>query len=450
MGIDDSHWGSERFELNRNGQITQRTFTPHKGSQRQFVTLFGYDSELNLNETASATQYTDNVVPISQAILTKEARHYDNAGRVVQVGRFTYHYDECGRAIQKVERKEGFRPQATRFTWDEHDRLTRIELPNGERWRYRYDAFGRRVAKECEQGAQASHQVHYLYDGAQVIQQTLKTANGEALQSTEYIYEPGSFRPVAQVDTNHTLAIEKLHYVVTDHAGTPRELCAEDGDIVWRGEQGLWHRHTQTLQSNVKRLFEDAANDPVHCDLRYQGQLEDKESGLYYNLNRYYDADSGQYLSSDPIGMLGGLRPQAYVHNPIEWVDPLGLTGHASATKKVKVYDVVDYRPSSSPLENHHGLLDIWAKHNVSGYVSRGKDTPTIALTKSQHDATKAVYRNWLKENYGKPVDAKVDWSKVSEKEMHILTEKMFNAAKVPQIARNNYYRKLNQYIYNR
>ncbi|MFM2479664.1 hypothetical protein [Celerinatantimonas sp. MCCC 1A17872] len=34
-------------------------------------------------------------------------------------------------------------------------------------------------------------------------------------------------------------------------------------------EQGLWHRHTQTLQSNVKRLFEDAANDPVHCDLRW-------------------------------------------------------------------------------------------------------------------------------------------------------------------------------------
>ncbi|WP_136485613.1 AHH domain-containing protein [Vibrio sp. H11] len=327
VGIDDSHWGSERFELNRNGQITSRTHTPQKGSQYQFVTLFGYDSELNLNETASATHYTDTVVPISQAALNKAARQYDNAGRVVQVGRFTYHYDECGRAIQKIERKDGFRPQATNFSWDEHDRLIRIELPNGERWRYRYDAFGRRVAKECERGAQASQQVHYLYDGAQVIQQTLKTANGEALQSTEYIYEPGSFRPVAQVNTHHQLQTEKLHYVVTDHAGTPRELCSENGDIVWRGEQGLWQGHHQTLQSNIKQLFEDAANDPVQCDLRYQGQIEDKESGLYYNLNRYYDADSGQYLSSDPIGMLGGLRPQAYVHNPMEWVDPLGLTG---------------------------------------------------------------------------------------------------------------------------
>ncbi|WP_232487483.1 RHS repeat-associated core domain-containing protein, partial [Pectobacterium parmentieri] len=50
------------------------------------------------------------------------------------------------------------------------------------------------------------------------------------------------------------------------------------------------------------------------------------ETGLYYNRHRYYDAESGQYLSPDPIGLLGGIRPQGYVHNPLMWVDPLGLT----------------------------------------------------------------------------------------------------------------------------
>ncbi|MEI7184351.1 RHS repeat-associated core domain-containing protein, partial [Pectobacterium carotovorum] len=69
----------------------------------------------------------------------------------------------------------------------------------------------------------------------------------------------------------------------------------------------------------------DAANEEVYCELRYQGQLYDAETGLYYNRHRYYDAESGQYLSPDPIGMLGGIRPQGYVHNPLEWVDPLGL-----------------------------------------------------------------------------------------------------------------------------
>ncbi|WP_234991571.1 RHS repeat-associated core domain-containing protein, partial [Pectobacterium actinidiae] len=64
----------------------------------------------------------------------------------------------------------------------------------------------------------------------------------------------------------------------------------------------------------------------VYCELRYQGQLYDAETGLYYNRHRYYDAESGQYLSPDPIGLGGGIRPQGYVHNPLEWVDPLGLT----------------------------------------------------------------------------------------------------------------------------
>nr|WP_261804217.1 RHS repeat-associated core domain-containing protein [Serratia marcescens] len=61
--------------------------------------------------------------------------------------------------------------------------------------------------------------------------------------------------------------------------------------------------------------------------MRYPGQLYDAESGLYYNRYRYYDPELGQYLSPDPIGLAGGIRPQGYVHNPLEWIDPLGLAG---------------------------------------------------------------------------------------------------------------------------
>jgi len=65
----------------------------------------------------------------------------------------------------------------------------------------------------------------------------------------------------------------------------------------------------------------------VDCSLRFQNQWEDDESGLYYNLNRYYDPDSGQYLSQDPVGLEGGLRTHGYVHDPMQWVDPMGLAG---------------------------------------------------------------------------------------------------------------------------
>ncbi|MCE9994043.1 RHS repeat-associated core domain-containing protein, partial [Enterobacter asburiae] len=59
--------------------------------------------------------------------------------------------------------------------------------------------------------------------------------------------------------------------------------------------------------------------------LRFPGQYEDAESGLYYNRFRYYDADSGQYLCAAPIGLAGGVDLYQYAPNPINWFDPLGL-----------------------------------------------------------------------------------------------------------------------------
>ncbi|MFQ6553048.1 RHS repeat-associated core domain-containing protein [Aestuariibius insulae] len=57
----------------------------------------------------------------------------------------------------------------------------------------------------------------------------------------------------------------------------------------------------------------------------FQGQWEDEESGLHYNRFRYYDPEATQYLSPNPIGLAGGVRPQGSVADPNGWVDPLGL-----------------------------------------------------------------------------------------------------------------------------
>ncbi|WP_273924169.1 RHS repeat-associated core domain-containing protein [Pseudomonas idahonensis] len=61
------------------------------------------------------------------------------------------------------------------------------------------------------------------------------------------------------------------------------------------------------------------------CPIRFPGQYYDEESGLHYNRHRYYDPETAQYLSPDPLGLGGGTRPQGYVDNPLSWVDPLGL-----------------------------------------------------------------------------------------------------------------------------
>jgi RHS repeat-associated protein len=97
-------------------------------------------------------------------------------------------------------------------------------------------------------------------------------------------------------------------------------MLDENGIPVWRAKFSVWG----------ELLDKEVSNDPDYgrqnCNLRFQGQQYDAESGLHYNRYRYYDPDSAQYLSPDPIGLAGGLTPQAYVHDPNGWVDPLGLS----------------------------------------------------------------------------------------------------------------------------
>nr|WP_080497718.1 RHS repeat-associated core domain-containing protein [Burkholderia ubonensis] len=47
---------------------------------------------------------------------------------------------------------------------------------------------------------------------------------------------------------------------------------------------------------------------------------------MHYNRHRYYDPNVGRFISKDPIGLQGGLNVYQCVPNPIEWIDPLGLT----------------------------------------------------------------------------------------------------------------------------
>lgn len=82
------------------------------------------------------------------------------------------------------------------------------------------------------------------------------------------------------------------------------------------------------------------------------------------------------------------------------------------------------------------------------GYKSRATRSTTIALTEGSHAATKRVYREWLYKKTGRKVGGKVNWKKVSPREMQQLSEAMFDAAKVPSSARKEFYREFNRYIY--
>ncbi len=101
--------------------------------------------------------------------------------------------------------------------------------------------------------------------------------------------------------------------------GQPLALFNPQGKRTWRkAPSSLWG--LPLLES-----WESKQAEQLNPNLLFAGQYFDQESGLAYNRFRYYDPQSGCYLKSDPIGLTGGETPYAYVHNPMGWIDPLGL-----------------------------------------------------------------------------------------------------------------------------
>ncbi|EFK88180.1 RHS repeat-associated core domain protein [Escherichia coli MS 146-1] len=92
-------------------------------------------------------------------------------------------------------------------------------------------------------------------------------------------------------------------------------LMDADGNIAWSGEYDEWGN--QLNEENPHHL---------HQPYRLPGQQYDKESGLYYNRNRHYDPLQGRYITQDPIGLEGGWSLYAYPLNPVNGIDPLGLS----------------------------------------------------------------------------------------------------------------------------
>ena len=69
----------------------------------------------------------------------------------------------------------------------------------------------------------------------------------------------------------------------------------------------------------------------AHQPFRLQNQYCDEETGLHYNLFRYYDPNCGRFVSQDPIGLLGGDNLYQFAPNILTWIDVLGLKKWGSA-----------------------------------------------------------------------------------------------------------------------
>ena len=209
------------------------------------------------------------------------------------------------------------------YSWDSLGRLTEVRQDGRSLARYIYNHRGERIAKN---GLQS---MGYLYEDKQLAAEL----EGGQLKR-QYIYLADL--PIALIDTpkGKALATEKasvwrdiqtiahiwlgtadeaLVWLHTNHLGAPEAATNQQGQAIWQASYAPFG------QARVK-------SHGFVLNLRLPGQYEDSESGLYYNRQRYYDPNRGQYLTPDPMGTPDGPDTYAYVnYNPLKYVDPEGL-----------------------------------------------------------------------------------------------------------------------------
>ncbi|MGH3311329.1 MAG: RHS repeat-associated core domain-containing protein [Streptomyces sp.] len=321
--IDDQHGGPRRFDLDTTGRVTA-------------VHARGWTERYAYDETGNQTHAT---WPTTHA--TPEAignRAYAGT-RITHAGAVRYEHDQAGRITLRQKTGLSKKPDTWRYTWDADDRLTQATTPDGTIWRYLYDPVGRRIAKQRldADGERVMEQVDFTWEGPTLIEQ-ITTAPGLP-HPVALTWEHDGFVPLSQterlIDSTTQAEIDSRFFsVVTDLVGTPTELVNEQGEIAWRTRTTLWGTTTWPTDSTA------------YTPLRFPGQYHDPETGLHYNVHRYYDPTTARYTTPDPVGLTGSPDPHAYVPNPMAWTDPLGLWpwlgGRLGPPRRHEDHDVVN------------------------------------------------------------------------------------------------------------
>ncbi|MBC8152130.1 MAG: hypothetical protein H7Z72_04400, partial [Bacteroidetes bacterium] len=131
----------------------------------------------------------------------------------------------------------------------------------------------------------------------------------------EYVYHPDATTPTAFVESG------RLYVMQADVRGAVTHVFDAGGQVVWQAHYSAFGQATLTI-------------DTIRQPFRLTGQQEDVESGLYYNLARYYAPFIGAYLSLDPEWLDPDTYYYAYArqdpynrHDPMGNIAPLVIAG---------------------------------------------------------------------------------------------------------------------------
>jgi RHS repeat-associated protein len=336
ISIADSITGEHEFEYDVAGRLRRRLLP--NGAQLDFdydarrrVVSQRLHTPRDLQATASC-RFDLASRPVEQRTIggTSERILYDACGRVLDVsstGRQPelYSYDPTGNVIRlpglgDLTYAEGDRltqvadesfvydargaltgsaqgASRMQFVHDVAGRLTKLLRDGSTLASYNYDPLGRRVSKTVDGSTTA-----FRWDGFVLLGEC--GPGGDA----DYLFEPRKFLPLSRMTSG------KVEHFVTDSRGCVTGVLDESAGL------------TATFQFDAFGALRSSTLNEAAPPFRLRGQYFDSESGLHYNLQRYYQPANGRFLTRDPLGIAAGLNPYLYGPNTFTWVDPFGLS----------------------------------------------------------------------------------------------------------------------------
>jgi RHS repeat-associated protein len=270
---------------------------------------------------------------------TADTFSYDQNGQQARKGEVNYHFDAMQRLIGIGENRS--------FEYDgSGNRIGAIR--NGVNTQYVYDAAGNLIAQANQAGQIARY---YIYGNGLAA---MVTAGGAV-----YVYHFDG--------TGHTIAL-------TDGARVPvnRYAYSPYGEVLGQQEE-------------VPQPFKYAGQVGIYAEA----------DNLYYMRARYYDAQTGRFISEDPAGFIDGSNLFAYVGgNPVNRVDPLGLWS-ASVEAYAGVGGGLSIAYNNGTLEvlsrvgvgigvgasmDPDGTPSPHAESSGSGYIARTRTSASLAV----------------------------------------------------------------------
>jgi RHS repeat-associated protein len=237
---------------------------------------------------------------------TSQGGTYGSANRITGFNGCTYGTDADGNVTSRT--CTGTPSLTATFTWSAEGLLSTV-TNQGVTTTFHYDANKHLVRSDVS----GTPSAHYLWDGDNFLAEL----DGNATtKRAEFAYYPGA---------DDLFAVVQGTTAYFAHAdGVGNVLALTDG------AKALQRTYTYDDWGNVTGGSDTHGFAGIDR-ARWKGALWISVAGgdMYYMRNRWFEPQTGRFLSEDPIGLAGGLNRYLYgANDPVEKSDPSGLCSY--------------------------------------------------------------------------------------------------------------------------